>query len=45
MQAQETTFERHYSVDELAALGRVSDDRVCRRFLPTEHRGIFGHPG
>ena len=33
MQAQETTFERHYSVDELASIWGVSDDFVRRLFL------------
>lgn len=33
MQTQETTFERHYSVDELAAVWAVSDDFVRRLFL------------
>ena len=33
MQAQETTFERHYSVDELASLWGVSEDFVRRLFL------------
>jgi len=33
MQVQETTFERHYSVDELAELWGMSDDFVRRLFL------------
>lgn len=33
MQAQETTFERHYSIDELASIWGVSDDFVRRLFL------------
>ena len=33
MQAQESTFERHYSVDELASVWGVSDDFVRRLFL------------
>ena len=33
MQAQETTFERHYSVDDLASIWGVSDDFVRRLFL------------
>jgi hypothetical protein len=33
MLAQETTFERHYSVDELAAVWGMSDDFVRRLFL------------
>ncbi len=33
MQAQEATFERHYSVDELASIWGVSDDFVRRLFL------------
>lgn len=33
MQLQETTFERHYSVDELASIWGVSDDFVRRLFL------------
>lgn len=33
MQTQETTFERHYSVDELASIWGVSDDFVRRLFL------------
>ena len=33
MQAQETAFERHYSVDELASIWGVSDDFVRRLFL------------
>ena len=33
MLAQETTFERHYSVDELSDLWGMSDDFVRRLFL------------
>lgn len=33
MSVQETTFERHYSVDELAELWGVSDDFVRRLFV------------
>jgi hypothetical protein len=33
MQAQETTFEKHYSVDELASAWGVSDDFVRRLFV------------
>lgn len=33
MPVQETTFERHYSVDELAELWGMSDDFVRRLFL------------
>jgi transcriptional regulator GlxA family with amidase domain len=33
MLVQETTFERHYSVDDLAALWGMSDDFVRRLFL------------
>jgi hypothetical protein len=33
MQAQETTFERHYAVEELASIWGVSDDFVRRLFL------------
>ena len=33
MQTSEATFERHYAVDELAALWGVSDDFVRRLFL------------
>lgn len=33
MEPQETTFERHYSVDDLASLWGVSDDFVRRLFL------------
>ena len=33
MQAQESAFERHYSVDELATVWGVSDDFVRRLFL------------
>ncbi len=33
MQSQETTFERHYSVDELASIWGMSDDFVRRLFL------------
>ena len=32
MPSQETTFERHYSVDELASIWGVSDDFVRRLF-------------
>jgi phage terminase Nu1 subunit (DNA packaging protein) len=32
MQTQETTFERHYSVDELASTWAVSTDFVRRLF-------------
>ena len=34
MQAQETTFERHYSIDELASIWGVSDDDYRRRADP-----------
>jgi hypothetical protein len=33
MPAQETTFERHYSVEELSTLWGMSDDFVRRLFL------------
>jgi len=33
MMPEETTFERHYSVDELAKAWRMSDDFVRRLFL------------
>ena len=33
MQTQETTFERHYSVDELTELWSMSDDFVRRLFM------------
>lgn len=33
MSVQETTFERHYSVDELATMWGMSDDFVRRLFL------------
>ncbi len=33
MQAQQTTFERHYSVDDLAERWGMSDDFVRRLFL------------
>jgi len=33
MPVQETTFERHYSVDEVAELWGMSDDFVRRLFL------------
>jgi hypothetical protein len=33
MPAQETTFERHYSVEELTTLWGMSDDFVRRLFL------------
>lgn len=33
MQAQQTTFERHYSVDELASIWAMSNDFVRRLFL------------
>jgi transcriptional regulator GlxA family with amidase domain len=33
MAIQETTFERHYSVEELTTLWGVSDDFVRRLFL------------
>ena len=33
METQETTFERHYSVDELASIWGVSDDFIRRLFL------------
>ena len=33
MQTQETTFERHYSVEELASIWGVSDDFIRRLFL------------
>ena len=32
MSVQETTFERHYSVDELATMWGMSDDFVRRLF-------------
>jgi len=33
MQAEESAFERHFSVDELAELWGVSDDFVRRLFV------------
>jgi hypothetical protein len=33
MQSQDTTFERHYSVDDLASAWGMSDDFVRRLFL------------
>ena len=33
MPAQETTFERHFSVEELAELWNMSEDFVRRLFL------------
>ena len=33
MQTEETTFERHYSVDELTELWGMSDDFVRRLFM------------
>lgn len=44
MQTQETHFDRHYSIDELAAIRGVSDDLVRRLLLPADQRGTFGHP-
>ena len=39
-QTQETAFERHCSVDELASLWGVSDDFVRRLFL--QEPGVIG---
>lgn len=40
----ETTFERHYSVEELAKLWQVSDDFVRRLFLHEPGVVVFCHP-
>jgi hypothetical protein len=40
----EATFERHFSVDELAELWGMSDDFVRRLFLHEPGVVIFRHP-
>ena len=46
MLASEAAFERHYSVDELAALWGMSGDFVRRLFLHEPDVVIFHHrPG
>lgn len=44
MPVQETTFERHYSVDELAELWGMSDDFVRRLFLHEPDVVVFFKP-
>lgn len=43
MPAQETTFERHFSVEELAELWNMSDDFVRRLFLHEPGVVVFYH--
>jgi hypothetical protein len=43
MAVAEATFERHYSVDELAALWGMSDDFVRRLFLHEPGVVVFFH--
>jgi len=44
MGTPETTFERHFSVEELAKLWQVSDDFIRRLFLHEEGVLVFCHP-
>ena len=44
MGTPETTFERHFSVEELAKLWQVSDDFIRRLFLHEEGVLGFCHP-
>ena len=41
VQAEESAFERHYSIDELATVWGVSDDFVRRLFLHEPGVGVF----
>jgi len=41
--ARETTFERHYSVEELCELWKMSDDFVRRLFLREPGVVVFFH--
>jgi hypothetical protein len=43
MPGTEATFERHYSVDQLAALWGMSDDFVRRLFLHEPGVVVFYH--
>ena len=43
MSASESTFERHFSVDQLAELWGMSDDFVRRLFLHEHGVVIFHH--
>jgi transcriptional regulator GlxA family with amidase domain len=43
MTTSEMTFERHFSVDELAALWGMSDDFVRRLFLHESGVVVFFH--
>jgi transcriptional regulator GlxA family with amidase domain len=43
MATSEATFERHFTVDELAALWGMSDDFVRRLFLHESGVVIFYH--
>ncbi len=43
MLASEAAFERHYSVDELAAIWGMSDDFVRRLFMHEPDVVIFHH--
>jgi transcriptional regulator GlxA family with amidase domain len=43
MITQETTFERHYSVEELCELWNMSDDFVRRLFLKEPGVVVFHH--
>jgi transcriptional regulator GlxA family with amidase domain len=43
MVTSEATFERHFTVDELAALWGMSDDFVRRLFLHEQGVVIFYH--
>lgn len=43
MSVQETTFERHYSVEEICELWQMSDDWVRRTFLREPGVVVFYH--
>jgi len=43
MSSQESAFERHYSVEELAEIWKVSDDFIRRLFLREPGVVVFHH--
>ena len=43
MQTQETTFEKHYSVEELCELWGMSDDFIRRLFVREPGVVVFYH--
>lgn len=44
MMPEQTAFERHYSVEELAELWQVSDDFIRRLFIHEAGVVVFCHP-